>query len=147
MSQAANQSNCQISRGKETTEQQAKEIADNGYLVFMWDKYFATSSHSFCSVTLGALTELWFKCLNIALWLTPPGILAWEEFLPSQEHAELAHSHLSELGSVTFQGGTSDTEWRVKPAAGTGGCAAWALLSCSPWGTRTPWWPQLQVPC
>lgn len=144
MSQAANQSNCQISRGKETTEQQAKEIADNGYLVFMWDKYFATSSHSFCSVTLGALTELWFKCLNIALWITPPGILAWEEFLPSQEHAELTHSHLSRLGSPGWD------KWHCVGSKASSWDRGLCCLSSSvlqPMGHKDTWWPQLQVPC
>lgn len=100
--------------GKKHQRKQAKEIADNGYLVFMWDKYFATSSHSFCSVTLGALSELRFKCLNIAMWITLPGIFVWEEFLTStpQEHPQLTHRTphqgwglwLSRVGQVTLCG-------------------------------------------
>lgn len=96
--------------GKKQQRKQAKEIADNGYLVFMWDKYFATSSHSFCSVTLGALSELWFKCLNIDMWITLPGICVWEEFLTSQEHPQLTHQGwglwLSRVGQMTLCGVT-----------------------------------------
>lgn len=98
--------------GKKQQRKQAKEIADNGYLVFMWDKFFATSSHSFCSVTLGALSELWLKCLNIAIWITLPGVSVWEEFLTSQEHPQLSHRTpqqgwglcLSRVGQVTLVG-------------------------------------------
>lgn len=109
--------------GKKQQRKQAKEIADNGYLVFMWDKYFATSSNSFCSATLGALRELWFKCLNLAMWIALPGIFVWEEFLTSQR-ASTADSQDISPRLVAFQGGTSDTEWGLNPAAGSGSAAA-----------------------
>lgn len=113
--------------GKKQQRKQAKEIADNGYLVFMWDKYFATSSHSFCSHTLGALSELWLKCLNIEIYRN---YTAWNFCvgrIPDFPRAYTADSQDTSprLGSVAFQGGTSDTVWGANPAAGSGDCAAW----------------------
>lgn len=35
---------------------------------------------------------------------------------------------------MAFQGGTSDTAWGLKPAAGSGDCAARALCSAAPGG-------------
>lgn len=132
--------------GKKQQRKQAKEMADNGYLVFMWDKYFATSSHSFCSVTLGALIELWFQCLNIAIWITLPGIFAWEEFLISQEHPQLT-GHLTKAGICGFPGWDKWHCLGTKASSWVRWLCCSSSLFCSPWGTGTLWWPQLQVPC